>query len=303
MSVFDSVPTTPVVLRADQPFDEAQLAAVAFLARYGGRTLESYRADLRQFFQWASSVGVPPLAATRTHIELYRAWMDSRGLAAATVDRRLSTVCGYYRFAHIDGRISSNPAQYVRRPRVHPSTRRGMDRGELAAFLFAAERISPTHAALAVLLGLNGLRVSEACGANVEELGFERGHRTLRIVGKGNQPATLPLVPRTARALDLVIGERAEGPILRRHDGARLDPRTAYRWVRTIGKRAGLDDVHPHMLRAAFIMAALDAGVPLRDVQLAARHADPRTTTVYDRRRQNFDRHAAYAVVAFVTSG
>ena len=57
------------------------------------------------------------------------------------------------------------------------------------------------------------------------------------------------------------------------------------------------------MLRAAFIMAALDAGVPLRDVQIAARHADPRTTTVYDRRRQNYDRHAAYAVVAFVTRG
>jgi hypothetical protein len=47
-------------------------------------------------------------------------------------------------------------------------------------------------------------------------------------------------------------------------------------------------------------MAALDAGVPLRDVQLAARHCDPRTTTVYDRRRENFDRHAAYVVVAFV---
>jgi integrase len=59
----------------------------------------------------------------------------------------------------------------------------------------------------------------------------------------------------------------------------------------------------PHMLRAAFIMAALDAGVPLRDVQLAARHADPRTTTIYDHRRQNFDRHAAYVVVAFVAGG
>jgi integrase/recombinase XerD len=57
------------------------------------------------------------------------------------------------------------------------------------------------------------------------------------------------------------------------------------------------------MLRAAFVMADLDAGVPLRDVQLAARHADPRTTTIYDRRRQDCDRHAAYAVVAFVTSG
>ena len=142
--------------------------------------------------------------------------MDERGLAASTVDRRLSTVCGYYRFAHIDGRIGANPAQYVRRPRVHPATQRGMDRGELAAFLYTAERTSPGHAALAVLLGLNGLRVSEACGTNIEDLGFERGHRTLHIVGKGNQPATVPLVPRTARTLDLAIGERTVGPILRR---------------------------------------------------------------------------------------
>ena len=67
-----------------------------------------------------------------------------------------------------------------------------------------------------------------------------------------------------------------------------------------IAKRAGLGAVYPHMLRSAFIMAALDAGVPLRDVQIAARHADPRTTTIYDRRRENFDRHAAYVVVAFV---
>jgi integrase/recombinase XerD len=57
------------------------------------------------------------------------------------------------------------------------------------------------------------------------------------------------------------------------------------------------------MLRAAFIMAALDAGVPLRDAQLAAGHADPRTTTIYDHRRQNFDRHAAYVVVASVAGG
>ena len=178
-----------------------------------------------------------------------------------------------------------------------------MDRGELAAFLYTAERISPPHAALAVLLGLNGLPVSEAGGANIDDVGFERRHRVLRIIGKGNQLAVVPLVPRTARTIDLAIGERICGPILIRRDATRLDPRTAYRWVGATGRQARLDHVHPHMLRAAFIMAALDAGVPLRDVQLAARHADPRTTTVYDRRRQNLDRHAAYAVVAFVTSG
>jgi integrase len=49
---------------------------------------------------------------------------------------------------------------------------------------------------------LNGLRVSEACGANIEDLGFGRGHRTLQIIGKGNKPAGIPLVPRTARTID-----------------------------------------------------------------------------------------------------
>ena len=172
-------------------------------------------------------------------------------------------------FAHIDGRIRSNPAQYVRRPQVHASDARGLDRSGLGVFLFTAEHYDRDHAALAVLLGLNGLRVSEACATDVEDLGFERGPRPLRIVGKGNKPATVPLVPRTARTIDLAVGERHEKPILRRRDGQRLDRRTAHRWARSIGERAGLGAVHPHMRRAAFIMAALDAGVPLRDVQIA----------------------------------
>src|SRR4051794_6523013 len=256
MTTIYSTPTSLPRLDADGAFDEAQLAAAAFLARYSGRTLDAYRHDLRGFFQWSADGGLTVLAATRPHIELYRGWMEDRGLAASTIDRRLSTVCGYYRFAHIDGRIPSNPAQYVRRPKVQPSEGHGMDRGELGTFLFTAERFDHSHAALAVLLGLNGLRVSEACGTNVEDLGLQRGHRTLRILGKGNKPATIPLVPRTARTIDLVIGERHEGPILRRQDGQRLDRRTAHRWVRAIGKRAGLGVAHTHMLRAAFIMAA-----------------------------------------------
>ena len=138
--------------------DEAEAAAAGFLARYSGRTLEAYRHDLQTFFQWAAEKDLIVLAATRAHIEVYRLALEGRGLAPATVDRRLTTVCGFYRFAHIDGRIQSNPAQHVRRPRVYPSEGRGMDRAELGSFLFTAETVSPTHAALAVLLGLNGLR-------------------------------------------------------------------------------------------------------------------------------------------------
>jgi len=133
--------------------------------------------------------------ATRVQLELFVRTLEERGLAASTIDRRLSTVCGFYRFAHIDGRIPSNPAQYVRRPKVHPSQARGLDSGELGAFLFTAERFDHAHAALAMLLGLNALRVSEACSVNIEDLGMERGHRILRIVGKGNKPAVIPSFP------------------------------------------------------------------------------------------------------------
>ena len=221
MSVLESDPNTLATVITDPGFDEAQVAAAAFLARYNGRTLDAYRYDLRTFFQWAADVGLTVLEAKRPHIELYRTAMEQRGLAASTIDRRLSTVCGFYRFAHIDGRVSANPAQYVRRPKVHPSEGRGLDRRELGTFLFTAENFDKSHAALAVLLGLNGLRVSEACGTNIADLAFTQGHRTLRIMGKGHMPAVIPLVPRAARTIDLAIGERTEGPILCRKDGGK----------------------------------------------------------------------------------
>ena len=141
------------------------------MARYQGRTLEAYRHDLSGFSQRARDVGLDVLAATRPQIEPYVRRLEEAGLAPSTIDRRISTVCGFYRFAHIDGVIASNPAQYVR----HPSQARGLDRGDLAAFLLTAERCDHARATVAVLLGLNGLSVSEACSADVEDLGFERG--------------------------------------------------------------------------------------------------------------------------------
>ena len=90
--------------------------------------------------------------------------------------------------------------------RVHPSTQQGMDRGELASFLYTAERTSPMHAALAVLLGLNGLRVSEARGADLEDLGSERRHRTVQDRRQGQQAIRRP-TPAT-RGTDHRPGDR-----------------------------------------------------------------------------------------------
>ena len=115
--------------------------------------------------------------------------------------------------------------------------------------------------ALIFLLALNELRVSEATGADIEHLGLERGHRTLVITRKGVKVVTIPLAPRTARAIDLAIGERTSGPIFLSADGKRLDRHGAARIVRRVTRRAGIaKNVSPHTLRHAFITAALDAG-------------------------------------------
>ena len=87
-----------------------------------------------------------------------------------------------------------------------------LDRNEMGALLVAAGLGIPCQHALISLLALNGLRVSEATGADIEHLGLERGHRTLTITRKGGKVVTIPLAPRTTRAIDLAIGDRSGGP-------------------------------------------------------------------------------------------
>jgi len=97
----------------------------------------------------------------------------------------------------------------------------------------------------------------------------------------------MPLAPRVGRAVDLAIAERLDGPIFIEPGGQRLDRRAAGRIVRRIARRAGIGKrVGPHTLRHAFITASVwMPGVPLRDGQEAASHADLRTTMRYDRGR------------------
>ena len=225
-----------------------------------------------------------------------------QGRARATVTRRLCTIAGFYRYAVEEELLDHSPAVHVRRPRLdYESHATGLDRNEVGALLVAAGLGNAAEHALISLLALNGLRVSEATSADIEAMGLERGHRTLTITRKGGKVVTIPLAPRTARAIDLAVGERCEGPIFLTAEGRRLDRHGAGRMVRRIARRAGITkNVGPHTLRHAFITASLDVGVPLRDVQEAASHADPRTTMRYDRARASLDRHATYIVAAFI---
>jgi integrase/recombinase XerD len=294
---------SPALLVDEQPLvDPALLAAAGFLAGYSGTTRAGYTGDLKRWWEFCDTNHLAVLEAKRAHLELYVRTMEETGYARSTIGRRLSTVASYYRWCSEEDLIVRNPAAHVRRPKIsQESTTVGLDRDELGAFLVAAGLAGARDHALACLLGLNGLRVSEACNAQIENIGFERGHHTLLVDRKGGKRVTIPMAPRTYRAVMLAVGERHAGPVLLANDGERLDRYGAYRIVRRIARKAGIaHKIHPHSLRHAFCTAALDAGVPLRDVQEAMSHSDPRTTSRYDRHRVSLDRHAANIVAVFV---
>jgi integrase len=232
---------------------------------------------------------------------------EIRQFKPSTVSRRFSVVAGFYRTCVIDGLLEHSPAEHVRRPAVPAeSPTLGFTHLQFEALLTAA-RQSPDQCdfALVAMLGLLGLRIFEATGADIADLGEEHGHRVLRVCGKGGKVVLVPLPPAVGRAIDRAIGDRGAGPILLNSRGARMDRHAAIRRLRHLAETAGvrIPRAHPHMLRHTFVTTMLDAGVDLRDVQIAARHADPRTTMRYDRARKNLDRHPNYILAAYMASG
>lgn len=285
----------------------AELAAAGYLARYSGSTRETYRVSLKILWDWCAAMGVDVLVGMRRPVlELFARYLeDERHNAPVTVAHHLSIIRGFYAYAEIDNYIDKSPAAHIRMPRVYrdESKTLGLDRQELGALIQTARASHVQDAALITLMGMLGLRVSEACSVKIEDYQtIERGHRVLRVIGKGGKPATIPLPVPVLRALDAAAGDRTAGPLLlRRTTGEPMNRKAAALAVQRLCRKAGIvKKISPHSLRHSYVTACLDAGVPLRDVQIAARHSDPRITARYDRARHNHDRHANHTVAAFL---
>ena len=229
---------------------------------------------------------------------------EIRRYKPSTVSGRFSVTAGFYRTCALDGILEHSPAEHVRRPAVPAeSPTPGFIHLQSGALLTAARQSpNPYDFALAAMLGLLGLRIFEATAADIADLGEEHGHRVLRVCGKGTKVILVPLLPAVGRAIDQAAGSRARGRSCLTLTAPGMDWHEATRRPQHLAELAGIQvaRAHPHMLRHTFVTTMLDAGVDLRDVQIAARHADPRTTTRYDRARQNLDRHPNYFLAAYM---
>ena len=293
----------PAVAGAGEQVAEAWLAN----RRLSEHTRAAYRRDVASWLAWCAQREIEPLRASFLDVNAYARGLEARPLSAATVARKLSGLSSWYDFLVKLRAVDANPVGGADRPYVsrdHSATV-GLTPQEVDALLAAADAdrgpAAARHRAVLALLADLGLRVGELVGLDVTDLGWERGHRTVRFVGKGGRPRRRALTPAAGDALDRYLGGRAEGPLFVTAGGARIDRHAVFRLVRRLAREAGIagwERLSPHSLRHAFATTARTEGVPLEDVQDAMGHADPRTTRRYDRDRHNLDRDPAYTIAA-----
>jgi integrase/recombinase XerD len=174
----------------------AQLAAVSYLARYTGHMHAPYAYQLRRWFTWCEvNVPDPLVGIQRAPLELSIRHLGESGLQVSSVNTTMHGVRGFFRFAHIDGPITADPAIYARLPKIHADESRtqGLDRLELIRFLQIAQTLTVHHGALAYLLGINALRASEAAAVRIEDSAETlRGHRCCTWSARAPNPPPCP---------------------------------------------------------------------------------------------------------------
>jgi site-specific recombinase XerD len=290
----------------------AEQVAALFLLTYKPTTASAYAVDLKQWFAWCALFDVDPFDAVRAHVDAWAVHLADDGRARpATLARKISAVRNFYAYALDSGYAETSPVpakdKALHLPKVsRKSQTLGPDRDESAALLLAAAKRGARDEAVVAVLLYQGLRVSELCGINMEDLSTQRGHRVVRLRRKGGEEQDQAIAPPAAGCLDALLAERAavaagtapaSGPVFVGPEGARLT-RYQVEWiVESCARAAGLaKKISPHSLRHACTTMLLDAGVPLRDIQVYMGHANSATTERYDLGRQHLDKSPAYAL-------
>jgi integrase/recombinase XerD len=281
---------------------ESFLAVLA--TRRAPKTVEAYRRDLTQIEE---RLGKPLTQASTDDLQGHLAELRARGLAPATIARRLSAARSFFANQVLLGARPDNPAAEIEPPRRQRKLPRTLSPREAERLIEAAAGITPRalrDSALVELLYGAGLRVSEAVG--LERAGVDLDERIVRCIGKGNKERIVPIGRSAAEALRRYLSRgrpyldrRYRPELFLNAKGGPLTRAGAFLILRKVAEKAGLEPgrVHPHLLRHSFATHLLEGGADLRSVQEMLGHADLSTTEVYlhvtDKRRREsyFEAH------------
>jgi site-specific recombinase XerD len=285
--------------------DLPRLVSMWLMAQRSPNTRRAYARGFHAWSDFCSSVGVHPLAARRPHGDAYMRMMEERSMPNSTANARMSAVSSFYDYAIDVDATEINPVKKVKRQKIdqdHSDTE-GLTEDEMTRLLVEAKKQSARSYALCLLLYTVGLRIDGALGADVTDLGYDAGHKTLTVTLKGGATAKKALPPVTAHALEVYLSGRTEGPLFVTRTGERMREPEAWKMLRRLATRASLPQagsIHPHVLRHCHITHGLDKGVALHIMQDSVDHKDPRTTRRYDRARGRLVNSPAYTVGASI---
>ncbi|WP_055137520.1 tyrosine-type recombinase/integrase [Pseudomonas corrugata] len=280
-------------------------AAVEWFANIDNpRTRRAYQIDLADFCRFVGLTGAEEFrAVTRAHVLAWRAQLETRGLAGATIRRKLAALASLFDHLLENNAVAGgNPVHGVKRPRVESNEGKTPALGDdqAKALLDAPDpgtlKGRRDQAILAVLL-YHGLRREECAQLQLGDLQERRGIKHLRVLGKGGKIRYLPLHPKAAARLYAYLEADAErepgsGPLFRslrgRTPGTGITAQGIYLVVVTWAKVAGIEveGLGVHGLRATAATNALEHDADIAKVQAWLGHANISTTRLYDRRGQ-----------------
>lgn len=294
------------------------------------RTRESYDRQITVYLDWCVSRDLDPLALGLPEFTMYGVHLASmvspttkRPYKANTRANMLAIVSSWYTFLVRAGALKANPAKDATRPRYdrRHSPTSSLDQHQASTVRATSETNAPrtlTNECVALILSLLldlGIRVSEACGVDLADIGQRDGKRVLTVRMKGGKVRRRVIAPEVGTRLDAYLTARpqpspgdedATRALLLTRAGRRVSRHQVYRLVQRLAAAAGVpmpSRITPHSMRHTWNTIARVLGATIEDRRDALGHSSAAITQLYDHVADELERDPSVLVAAALAGG
>jgi site-specific recombinase XerD len=278
------------------------------MRNYSPRTIDSYEQVIRHFgyYVWLrrhtdvtklviywkdfdnarldTSVDVTPVIASD-----FLSFVSSmQTYKPKTFHRIISTLSSFYRFLYTQGAVTANPLTGIDRPRIKQQDVKYLKHNQVLRLLDSID--DPRDKLIVRTIYATGVRVSELCNMNIEDIDFDE--HTIRIRGKGDKMRTVFIDDDTRADILKFIGNRIEGPVFVGQQGKNISSRA----IQHIFRNYAPTGITPHKIRHSYASELYKRSKNLRVVQENLGHTSIKTTEIYlhtdiDERRQVYQQY------------
>ena len=262
--------------------------------KVSANTLQSYRRDIKQYFDYISSNSLDVIRISKTQIITYMLHMQKNGRAAASVTRSMASVRAFYNYLVSKDYVDTNPACHLETPRQEKKLPCILTTEEVVSLLAQPDEIVPAtnksirDKAMLELIYATGIKVSELISLTVDDIDVTLGY--IKCIGNGTA-RIIPIGHVAVSALGDYIKDvrndmanEGENALFVNCNGGRLTRQGFWKLIKEYAQRAGIDkDITPHTLRHSFAAHLIENGADLISVQEMMGHKDISSTQVYNK--------------------